>query len=169
MLRNLDKLKYFYASPINAIMRLFIIFILLFSSCTWASDSETKNAAGLERAKQDAISKMSDAELETIAAKKKKKNLSIKDIESVENIESLKDSLSKAMIDVKERSKIFYSQCFKAFGHGKFCNCITEKTPFSISFLYYVAITSGEIDKTEIDPIIIKRTIEARETCVGLL
>ena len=44
---------------------------------------------------------------------------------------------------VENRTHSKYFSCIKAFGHNKFCRCLSSELPVRISFEEYISIVSG--------------------------
>ena len=97
-------------------------------------------------------------------------------VETMQQIDSMDKFLEKAkelklLVDSISRQK--YSDCMKAFGGQKFCQCLREKSPVGIDFAGYVKVvttTKEELEYSKADletKRLIDNTIRAREACVA--
>ena len=66
-----------------------------------------------------------------------------------------------------------YSDCMKAFGNQKFCQCLRDKSPVGIDFAGYVKVvttTKEELGYSKMDnetKQLIDNALKAREVCVS--
>jgi hypothetical protein len=83
-------------------------------------------------------------------------------LEETKELELLADSISRQK----------YSDCIKAFGNQKFCQCLRDKSPIGIDFTGYVKVvttTKEELGYSKADKEtkqLIDNTLNAREACV---
>jgi hypothetical protein len=99
--------------------------------------------------------------------------LTLEEIQKMDDLNEAKRLLQQFREATNNMSKIKYSNCFKAFGDNKFCQCLTSKLPVPISFGYYVQIVTtpknelGYSQLSQEDKKVVDVTLEAREICVG--
>jgi len=97
-------------------------------------------------------------------------------VETMHQIDSLDKALDAAkelelLVDRMSRQK--YSDCMKAFGNPKFCQCLRDKSPVGIDFAGYVKVvttTKEELGYSKTDKEtkqLIDNALKAREVCVG--
>ena len=90
------------------------------------------------------------------------------------------DSLDKAIDATKELELLIervsrqkFSDCMKAFGNQKFCQCLREKSPIGVNFAGYVKVATATKDelgysKADLETKgLIDNTLKAREACVS--
>lgn len=97
-------------------------------------------------------------------------------VETMHQIDSLDKALDAAkelelLVDRMSRQK--YSDCMKAFGNQKFCQCLRDKSPVGIDFAGYVKVvttTKEELGYSKTDKEtkqLIDNALKAREVCVS--
>ncbi len=100
------------------------------------------------------------------------KPLTREQVEKLESYDKALDVVRDARRQIEKTSKEFFSDCLKAIGHTKFCNCIKEKRPAVFSFNEYISITISSKDELKYSqqPKDIKQaideTLKARDQCV---
>lgn len=111
----------------------------------------------------------------SIAEEKKDSPAKTMPIETMHQIDSMDKTIEKAkelelLVDSMSRQK--YSDCLKAFGNQKFCQCLRDQSPVGIDFADYVKIvttTKEELGYSKTDKEtkqLIDNTLKAREVCV---
>ncbi|HHH50366.1 MAG TPA: hypothetical protein ENK52_05245 [Saprospiraceae bacterium] len=97
----------------------------------------------------------------------------VDEIQKLDQIEKAKEALYKLKqfsdsITIKK-----YSDCIKAFGNQKFCQCLRNNLPVPVSFMLYTKIVTtpkDELGYAELDAEnkkVVDVTLTVRENCVN--
>src|ERR1051325_4136634 len=81
----------------------------------------------------------------SIAEEKNDPSAKTMPVETMQQIDNLEKALEKAkelelLADSISRQK--YSDCLKAFGNQKFCQCLRDKSPVGIDFAGYIKVVT---------------------------
>lgn len=94
--------------------------------------------------------------------------------ERLEKFQSAERALNRMEVIVNEAVVVKTSQCMKTIGNQFFCDCLAQKSPWSIDFLQYVTIVVGSKESFNYEQMtteqksVFDATRLARDTCVGL-
>lgn len=101
------------------------------------------------------------------------KTMPVETMHQIDSLEKALDATKELELLVDRMSRQKYSDCMKAFGNQKFCQCLRDKSPIGIDFAGYVKIvttTKEELGYSKTDKEtkqLIDNALKAREVCVG--
>lgn len=102
------------------------------------------------------------------------KTASVETIHQLDSVEQILDATKKLELTVDRMSRQKISDCMRAFGNQKFCQCLADKSPIGIDLVGYITVvisTKDALGYPRADQKakrLIDNTLKARETCVGV-
>lgn len=101
------------------------------------------------------------------------KTIPVETMHQLDRLEKARDAAIELELFIERVSRQQFSDCMKAFGNQKFCQCLSEKSPVGVNFAWYVKVvttTKDELGYSNADKEtkgLIDNTLNAREVCVG--
>jgi hypothetical protein len=106
-------------------------------------------------------------------ASKPAKAIPVETMQQIDDLNKLMEKAKELELLANSISRQKYSDCLKAFGNQKFCQCLKDKSPVGIDFAGYIKVvttTKEDLGYSQADKEtkgLIDNTLNARESCVS--
>lgn len=100
------------------------------------------------------------------------KTMPVETMHQMDNLEKVLEKTKELELLVDRMSRQKYSDCLKAFGSQKFCQCLRDKSPVGVNFSGYIKVVTTPKEELEYSKAdqetknLIDNTLKAREACV---
>lgn len=97
----------------------------------------------------------------------------VEEIQKLDQIEKAKEALDKLEQFANSITRKKHSDCIKAYGNQKFCQCLRDNLPVPVSLMLYTKIVTTPMHELGYEDLdaenkeIVDVTLSVRETCVN--